>query len=65
MGTEGPSPPVAADAPAVSNGAMLMRPKAQQDAFDKDDFDAVAYINEMFPTGKCGVSQLVGSNAFT
>ena len=24
----------------------------QQDAFDSDDFDAVAYINEMFPTGQ-------------
>lgn len=64
MVTEGPSPPSAADAPAASNGVMLMRPKAQQDAFDKDDFDAVAYINEMFPTGKCGVSQPAGLNTF-
>lgn len=29
----------------VSSGSV------QQDAFDSDDFDAVAYINEMFPTG--------------
>ena len=24
---------------------------AQRDVFDRDDFDATAYINEMFPTG--------------
>lgn len=29
-----------------------------QDAFDKDDFDAVAYINEMFPTGLLALSDL-------
>ena len=64
MGTEGPSPPSAADAPAASNGVMLMRPKTQQDAFDKDDFDAVAYINEMFPTGKCCGSSTCRGNTF-
>jgi hypothetical protein len=43
---------------ATSSGALSPRSNiilsastTPQDAFDKDDFDAVAYINEMFPTG--------------
>ena len=31
---------------------FLSPANGHQDAFDKDDFDAVAYINEMFPTGE-------------
>ena len=46
----GPVQPSAPE-PAGSGNVVLMRANGQQDAFDKDDFDAVAYINEVFPTG--------------
>ncbi|EIE27794.1 hypothetical protein COCSUDRAFT_26904 [Coccomyxa subellipsoidea C-169] len=41
----------------VSSGSV------QQDAFDSDDFDAVAYINEMFPTENSlgGLDPLIGN----
>ena len=37
---------------AASRASVFLTPASgHQDAFDRDDFDAVAYINEMFPTG--------------
>ena len=47
---------VSAEAAASPQGAarstvFLSPANGHQDAFDRDDFDAVAYINEMFPTG--------------
>ena len=43
---------VASNTTAVSRSSVFLTPaNGHQDAFDRDDFDAVAYINEMFPTG--------------
>ena len=43
---------VASNTAAVSRTSVFLTPaNGHQDAFDRDDFDAVAYINEMFPTG--------------
>lgn len=50
--TEGVAPPSrASSSGAPGTGVIVSSGSIQQDAFDKDDFDAVAYINEMFPTG--------------
>lgn len=43
----------------VSSGSV------QQDAFDRDDFDAVAYINEMFPTGPACFVVLLGHSVLS
>ena len=43
---------IASNTTAVSRISVFLTPaNGHQDAFDRDDFDAVAYINEMFPTG--------------
>ena len=43
---------IASNTTAVSRTSVFLTPaNGHQDAFDRDDFDAVAYINEMFPTG--------------
>ena len=43
---------IASNTTAVSRPILFLTPaNGHQDAFDRDDFDAVAYINEMFPTG--------------
>ena len=41
---------------AARSTVFLSPANGHQDAFDRDDFDAVAYINEMFPTGAPRVS---------
>ena len=44
----------AAKSPQGTNRTTVFLSPANghQDAFDQDDFDAVAYINDMFPTGE-------------
>ncbi|CAL8463747.1 g3281 [Coccomyxa elongata] len=43
-------PPRASSSGAPGTDVIVSSGSVQQDAFDRDDFDAVAYINEMFPT---------------
>ncbi len=48
---EGVAPPPRASSSGAGTDVIVSSGSVQQDTFDRDDFDAVAYINEMFPTG--------------
>lgn len=50
--TEGVAPQPGASSPtSPGTNVIVSSASVQQDVFDKDNFDAVAYINEMFQTG--------------
>ena len=52
MGEADAGEKIASTTTAVSRSSVFLTPaNGHQDAFDRDGFDAVAYINEMFPTG--------------